>query len=144
LVLGLAGALFAGEDKKCTHETQACLDYMIEHYSTRGFMGIELDGAADALTVKKVYPDTPADKAGLREGDVVRTINGVKPGEDEAAMSAVWADALPGKTWTLSVDRSGKSKDVKIVLGKMPDDMVARMIGQHMLEHATVDMAQSD
>jgi len=37
-------------------------------------------------------------------------------------------------TWT--VKRAGYNKDLQVTLGRMPADMLARHIGEHMMMHA--------
>jgi len=137
-----AAPLVAGEGKGCSHETQACLDYMVEHYADKGYIGIELDSHGADATIEHVYPDTPAAESGLKAGDALVAINGVKMGDEK--MEAVWSEAVPGKTFNFTVARAGKEKNIDIELGTMPDDMMARMIGQHMLEHATIEVAQGN
>ncbi len=94
---------------------------------SRGFLGIyfqEMDkNTADALNlpevegvlVRKVQPDTPADEAGIKVGDVIIGINGkrVKDGQRFRMMVAA---AGPGHEITLDVLREGKkmSKDVTL------------------------------
>ena len=63
LVMGLALAspLFAGEQEKCSADTQTCLNKMASNLKSRGWVGIELDHNEDGqLTVTFVEPDSPA------------------------------------------------------------------------------------
>ena len=45
--------------------------------------------------------------------------------------------------WTVTPE--GKTKDVSFELAEMPMDVVARMVGMHMLnDHAAVEIASAD
>jgi len=39
------------------------------------------------------------------------------------------------------VKRNGYDKNVSVTLGEMPAEVLARFVGQHMLEHATTEVA---
>jgi serine protease Do len=46
---------------------------------TPGFLGVELaaaDGTAPGVTITAIVPRTPAEKAGLQEGDVITSVDG--------------------------------------------------------------------
>lgn len=59
-----------------------------------------------AMEVTSVKPGGPAEKAGLRPGDLIVAINGqeFKPGGPNL-LTAVWAHGRPGETVTLTVER---------------------------------------
>jgi hypothetical protein len=40
------------------------------------------------------------------------------------------------------VKRDGNKQEVAIVLGEMPEEMVAKKLGKHMIEHAQVASVQ--
>ncbi|MGN6313838.1 MAG: PDZ domain-containing protein [Rhodanobacteraceae bacterium] len=76
--------------------------------SRRGMLGIVLedDGAA-GLRVAAVTPGGPAERAGIRDGDVITAINGANAG---AGGDSVLADALvAGKPVSLAVSRGGEN-----------------------------------
>ncbi len=43
---------------------------------------------------------------------------------------------------TYTVKRDGNDREVNLTLGPMPADVLAKWIGQHMLDHAQVDVAK--
>jgi len=94
---------------------------------TRGSLGVGLDrslqpevtlkalGVDHGAIIESVSKGGPADKGGVRAGDIVLAINGatVKDGDD--LVSHV-ADTAVGAPATLSVDRDGKPVTLKVVI----------------------------
>lgn len=72
-----------------------------------GYLGVGLtdrtDGGQGAV-IANVQPDSPAAKAGVKEGDVVLMIND-EPIAGRAGMIAIVRDALPGETITMKLER---------------------------------------
>ncbi len=131
----------AGEPgKKCPFSTQECLDKMTKQMKNTGWIGIELDdSSADRFRVTKVIPGSPAEKAGLAPGDVLVAADGkpISPANPEALQKAK-TEWTPGGTLLLTVLRQGVERKVPVQLAPMPADVLARYIGEHMLEHAMV------
>ena len=130
---------------KCEYDTQACLDMMAKHFENRGWVGVELDDETPGrLTITQVEPDSPAKAAGLRRGDVLVAMNGIQFSEEnQEAMKAAQQKMTVGATITYTVVREGKSQDIDVTLAKIPDAVVSKWIGRHMLEHASVELAQA-
>jgi serine protease Do/serine protease DegQ len=73
--------------------------------------------------VSQVVPDSAADKAGLKAGDIITSINGKKVdtfGELRAKVATIGA----GKKVTLGVIRDGKQKSYDVTLGEQKDSML--------------------
>lgn len=133
----LALPAWAGEGK-CTYSTQDCLDHMA-NMRTAGWVGIEYDKDANShkLLVKNVLEGSPAAAAGLRAGDLMVALNGVKlEGASDADLKKARAEWKPGQQVQYTVVRDGKSQDLTLTLGSWPADMLAKTVGKHMLEHA--------
>jgi C-terminal processing protease CtpA/Prc len=131
--------------KGCTHEAQACLNKMATKLSQKGWVGIEMNGDKETggWIVTKVEPDSPALAAGLQKGDVLLAVNGVPfGGKDKEAMHAVKSSMKIGKTITYTVKRGDHKKKVDVTLGRLPEEIMAKWIGRHMLEHTTIELAQ--
>lgn len=148
LVAVAFGTILAGEDchgKKCSMSTQACLDAMATKMHDSGYVGVMLnhDESEGTLSIESVIPGTPADAAGLKAGDVLVALNGTRISKDnEAALEKARGDWKPGQKVTYTIQRGGLEQQVTLALASMPADMLARMIGQHMLEHASVAVAK--
>jgi membrane-associated protease RseP (regulator of RpoE activity) len=125
--------------EKCPYTTQDCLNHMASRLKASGWIGIEYEPAeGGTITVQKVVPGSPAEKAGLQPGDVLFSINGVEiRNENNAALMKI--DRRPGQTLHYVVKRNGVGKPIDIVLGQWPADLLAKYIGEHMLEHAEAD-----
>ncbi len=100
----------------------------------RGYLGISTGDLNLALArqfkvpdvsgvlVNQVEPDGPADKAGLKQGDVIRTLNG-QTVEGMARFRALVAGMNPGAQVNLGILRDGKSETIKVTLTEQPGDM---------------------
>ena len=100
---------------------------------TRGFLGVNAQTSivedAESLGLPKgtkgvfitdVSPDSPADKAGLKRGDVVLAFNGRTTSSWED-LRLVIAEFAPGTTVKLSVSRSGKPLTIEATLAKLDE-----------------------
>ena len=136
----------AGYEKKCGADAQACLDWFANNYKGRGWAGVSLEMSDDGLVVSEVHPGTPAAKAGVEAGDVLVAINGIAyADENKEKMAQLQEEMVPGNEFTYTISRNGKNKEISFALDEMPMDVVARMVGLHMLsDHAAVEVASAD
>ena len=104
---------------------------------TRGFLGVQpgavtkdvaeslgLKAAAGAV-VEKVLPNTAAEKAGLKEGDVILRFDG-KPVEKHTDLPRIVGNTKPGQRVLVQVWRNGASREVTLTLGEMEPERVAQ------------------
>lgn len=104
---------------------------------TRGWLGVMiqpvdqdiadqfgLDEPRGAL-VGQVIADSPADKAGIKSGDIITDFNGHKIEEMRMLPNRV-AQTPVGKTARMTVVRDGKKKDLQIKIGKLEDKEMSR------------------
>jgi S1-C subfamily serine protease len=145
--VALALPLSAGEGhKKCEGDPQACLNKLAQKMKDRGWVGVELDHNKDgSMTVLEVIDGSPAEAAGLKSGDVLLAINGVKFGdENKEKLKKAQSDMTIGNTIEYSVKRQGKTKDVAITLAPIPTDVMYAWVGQHMMQgHSTIEIASN-
>jgi serine protease Do len=92
----------------------------------RGWLGVIIGQDADGRTVvASVDAESPAALAKLREGDILLKIDGRDiPSRD--ALAAEIRKRKPGQDITLSLERDGKTMDVKAKLGEYPEDEARR------------------
>ena len=108
------------------------------HKVVRGSIGIQfrqgLSGAVNrvygfknGVLVQQVQPNGPADKAGLKPGDIITTLDGrsIKDGDD---LVSEIASRRPGSTIRLGFMRDGKPQDATVTIGDR--DKVFADLGQ--------------
>jgi serine protease DegQ len=98
---------------------------------TRGYIGIQAQEVTPELAESFKIPDAsgvliagverngPAEKGGVKPGDVLVAVNG-RPTRDPAAMLDVVAALPPGSQATLKLRRSQGEIDVAVTVGKRP------------------------
>ena len=137
----------AGDGGKCTYGTQECLDYMATKMQDSGWVGVELDMNEEThgMTVTKVVEGSPAEESGIQPGDALVAINGIELNdENEKKIQADRKNWTPGTSVTWTMQRDGADRDLAITLAPMPADILARYVGQHMLDHAQMELATAD
>jgi serine protease Do len=72
----------------------------------------------DGALIAAVEPGSPADKAGLKPGDVVLAYNG-QPVDDPNKLPRLVAATKPGQSATLKIWRNGKAEDVKFTAAEL-------------------------
>lgn len=102
---------------------------------TRGFIGIAMNPGevsqqmaesfgrkeAGGVLVADVTADSPAEKAGLKSGDIIVELNGKKV-DDNLTFRKTIANMAPGSVIKLGVFRDGKHRAVNVTVGQFPDD----------------------
>jgi serine protease Do len=76
---------------------------------------------ATGAIVSQVSPDSPASRAGLKGGDVLRGLNGKKILNSSALQVAV-SEMAPGNSIELSILRDGKPQTLKVSIGEFHKD----------------------
>ena len=105
-------------------------DQIIAHGKVQhGYVGISMNDVtpsnasffnlkdASGAIVAQVTPDSPASRAGLKTGDVIRELNGKKIADGSALQVAI-AEKQPGDTVQLGIIRNGTPMQVGIKLGE--------------------------
>ena len=81
------------------------------------YYGIE---AREGVLVTQTYEGDPADKAGIKEGDIIIAVDG-KPIASSRELSRTVAEAGVGNKMTIKLLRDGREKEVRVKLAKRPD-----------------------
>jgi len=98
---------------------------------TRGWIGVEAReitpemgesfrlGATAGVLIEGVLRGGPAERAGLKPGDILVAIEG-KPVKDPNSMLNLVAALVPGKPASIRLRRDNKDVDVQVAVGKRP------------------------
>jgi serine protease Do len=76
---------------------------------------------AKGVVVAQVIKGGPADAAGMRQGDIILTLNAQEV-ETSAAFSRSVAELRPGEEIKLGIIREGKERTLPVTIGKMPEE----------------------
>lgn len=120
----------------------------LEHsgHVTRGYLGVEAQPVTDAMSkalgldtaggalVASVQPNTPAAKAGVQPGDVIRSVNG-QPIKDPSVLALNIAGIKPGDEAHLGIIRDGHQEALDVKVAELPSEQVAQQTGSSQHEH---------
>jgi serine protease Do len=104
------------------------LGVMIQPITPDLAKALELPGESGAL-VGDVQDDSPADKAGLKAGDVITTIDGTKV-DDARHLRLMVAQMPPGKKIAIVALRDGKEKTFEATLQDLADTAADKRAGR--------------
>jgi serine protease Do len=85
----------------------------------RGWLGVSVQDADDGVTVAGVERNSPAYRAGVRQGDVIVAVNGDHIESSRGLIRSIAAVA-PGAAVKLSIRRKGQNSDVSVTVGRRP------------------------
>jgi YidC/Oxa1 family membrane protein insertase len=89
-----------------------------------GYLGhLALEGVAEGCRIGVVGPGTPADRAGLRSGDLITSVDGATV-DDPAAFGDVLSRTRPGQRVTIAYQRDGHGSECEATLGRRPLEVV--------------------
>jgi len=104
---------------------------------SRGRLGVTIQGVsqelADSFGLKKaqgalvsaVEARSPADKAGVKTGDIILAVDG-RDIENSIDLPRVIGESRPGTAVTLKIWRQGETKELRASLGEAPAEKVAK------------------
>lgn len=104
---------------------------------TRGYLGVYLEDITDdmkeamhlksveGVLINEVIEGSPADEAGIKEGDVIIEFEGKKV-TDVQSFRIMVASTTPNKTVKIKLIRDGKEIDLKVKIGEMEESLVSQ------------------
>ncbi len=126
-----------------TNLAKAIANQLIEHGEvTRGYLGIVIQqltsdlaesfgiDASQGVLVSQVSKHSPAEEAGLRQGDIIERFQG-EPVKEVGKFRNRVALTAPGSTVELTILRDGKHKTLKVLVGKLSKDKLIAETSQH-------------
>lgn len=117
LVLCGSAALTRADDDK----DKKMDDKKAEPAAKRGFLGIRFQAGEGEIKIEDVVPDSPAEKAGLKPGDVVVRVD-KKDVKDEGTLRELIGSHKPGDKVSIEIKRDGKEQTMDVTLGSPPED----------------------
>ena len=115
-----------------SNEAHYVIDQLREHgHVTRGWLGVQMQpvtsGLANALGMTKargalvdvVTPNSPAERAGLKQGDVITLFRG-QPIATPRELAVAVANSAAGKSVPVTVRRDGHDKALDVTIGTEP------------------------
>ena len=99
---------------------------------TRGWLGVVIQditpeiagtiGVKEGILISQVAPNSPAQRAGLKPGDIIIAIDGEKMKEVRDLQFRIMK-TRPGTEVSLTILRGGKEQVVKVKVGEMPEEV---------------------
>jgi serine protease Do len=121
-----------------TRTAQAVADQLIRTGRVeRGYVGLHLQEITPAIAralgrpdengvlVASVESGSPAEKAGVRTGDVITAFNG-RPVENGRDLARAVAGLRPGTEAPVTVVRDGRNQDLRVAIGQRQDDQTTQ------------------
>jgi serine protease Do len=118
---------------------------------TRGWIGVQIQPVtadiADSLGMKNArgalvaepQSGSPADKAGIKSGDVIVSVNG-EAVEDARNLARRISSLSPGTSVHLGIIRSGREDTLTLTLGELPRERQARADVEEHQEQTSTDV----
>jgi len=104
-----------------SNAVKSIVDQIIQNGTVdRPYLGIRGQETNQGQGVVSVESDSPADKAGLRAGDVITAIDGQQLDADHTFIDQLIFNHKPGDKISLTVDRDGSDVTIEVTLGKRP------------------------
>jgi serine protease Do len=119
---------------------------------SRGRLGVTIQGVtqelADSFGLKKaqgalvsaVEPKSPADKAGVKTGDIILAVDG-RDIENSIDLPRIIGESRPGTAVTIKVWRQGETRELRASLGEAPAEKVARADSESKVKPSKLGLA---
>jgi serine protease Do len=122
-------------------------DLMTHGKVSRGYIGLDADpitdelaaalgtGSTDGALVAQVFEDTPADRYGLRAGDIIVSLDDRTIDSPEALIVAV-GTRRPDEVVRLTIVRGTRERELRVKLAERPGagESAAHVLSQHVVE----------
>ncbi len=83
----------------------------------RPYLGIRYIMRPRGAEIQEVIPDSPAERAGLKVGDLIREVDGQRVSASRP-LTEILSSYRPGDRVTLTVERDGEKLEIQVTLGR--------------------------
>jgi serine protease Do len=109
--------------KWCTLMVVLAVAPAVRAEDEKGWLGVQVKLEDGKIVVMAALPDSPAEKAKLKEGDIITKVGDAEPGDLPTFVQGI-GNRKPGDKITLTILRDGKEMKVEVQLGKRPDNLM--------------------
>lgn len=85
----------------------------------RGFLGVVTEKTDNGLTITKIVPSSPAEKAGLKANDIILQVEAKSVKTPDDLIGALKGTKPKGEV-TIKIKSNGEEKSLKIILAEVP------------------------
>ena len=133
LVALAAAFVLADESQKCTAPKAECEQKIREFLTGKKFLGVIFYDSEKGILIKSVVPDSPADAAGLRSGDLVVEVNGQNTSNGNVKLFKKLIEGSREKGIVdMKVRRGATKVDVEAKLTDISEEQIQQIIAEHM------------
>lgn len=131
-VLAALSAVAGDELPRC-HSTRAeCETRIREMMTGKKYLGVIFYDTEKGILVKAVVPDSPAEEAGLRQGDLIVKVNGQNCADGNVKLFKQLVDkARERGVLAIRVKRNGTYVDTEAKLTQITETQIERIIAAH-------------
>jgi len=125
LCLSTSAALAQLTDLKA----EDCADRMTRTFIKKGWVGIT-PGYDDSglIIVDHVFSDSPAEKAGIRKGDIVRGLNGQDRKSCPQEFRKEYDSLRPNQSTDFDIERDGVRLSITVLVEPIPESVLRQWI----------------
>jgi len=134
VLLPAALTALAGDELPRCHATKAeCEARIREMMSGKKYLGVIFYDTEKGILIKAVVSDSPAEEAGLRQGDLIVRVNGQNCADGNVKLFKKLVDkAREQGTLAIRVKRNGSYVDTEAKLTQITETQIERIIAAHL------------
>jgi predicted metalloprotease with PDZ domain len=134
----IAAATLIADGPKCNGAARECEQQIRQMLSGRRYLGATIEDRNPGLVIKSVHPDSPAEKAGLKPGDLLIAINGksLRSASTRDFKQHIADARSNGKLWMI-IARRGAYSRVETRLEPYTKEQIERIVSAHLSQTHT-------
>lgn len=135
VAIATAATVLAEENTRCNSSARECEQQIRQMLTGRRYLGVQVVELSPAgLAIKGVVPDSPAQRAELKEGDRIMAVNGRSMrGAKIADFKETLAESKSG-TLFLIVEREGALRKFDLRMEPYTKAMIDKIVAAHLAQ----------